>query len=87
VLQSGQATEAVLAAIARSDGTRASVLREMRATEESDGLFGHFRFDRYGDITPGRYTILRVTADVPSGERVQGLENAVAEGVIEVPTD
>ena len=87
VLQSAQATEAVLTAIARSDGTRASVLRELRATEEADGLFGHFRFDRYGDITPGRIAILRVTADVPRGERVPGLENAVVERVIEVPTD
>jgi ABC-type branched-subunit amino acid transport system substrate-binding protein len=86
-LQSAQATETVLAAIARSDGTRASVLGELRATEESDGLFGHFRFDRFGDVTPGRITILRVTADVPPDERVPGLENAVAERVIEVPTD
>ena len=76
-----------MTAIARSDGTRESVLRELRATEESDGLFGHFRFDSYGDITPARFTILRVTADVPRGERVPGLPNAVAEGVIEVPTD
>ena len=87
VLQSAQATEAVLAAIADSDGTRASVLRELRATEESDGLFGHFRFDRYGDITPARFAILRLTADVPRDERVPGLENAVAERVIEVSAD
>jgi branched-chain amino acid transport system substrate-binding protein len=87
VLQSMQATEGVLAAIAGSDGTRSSVLRELRATEESDGLFGHFRFDRYGDITPARITILRVTADVPQGEQVPGLEGAVVERVIEVPTD
>ena len=71
-LQSAQATEAVLAAIARSDGTRASVLSELRATEEADGLFGHFRFDRYGDITPARITILRVTAKVPPGKRIPG---------------
>ena len=63
------------------------MLRELRATEESDGLFGHFRFDRYGDITPARFTILRVTADVPRGKRVPGLENAVAERVVEVLTD
>ena len=86
-LQSAQATESVLAAIARSDGTRTSVLSELRATEEADGLFGPFRFDRYGDITPARITILRVTAKVPPGKRIPGLENAVAERVIEVPTD
>jgi YVTN family beta-propeller protein len=86
-LQSAQATEAVLAAIARSDGTRSSVLRELRAIEESDGLFGHFRFDRYGDITPARLTILRVTADVPPEQRLPGMEGAVVERVIDVPTD
>jgi branched-chain amino acid transport system substrate-binding protein len=87
VLQTAQATEAVLAAIAGSDGTRSSVLQELQATEESDGLFGHFRFDRYGDITPARFVILRVTAQVPPGERVPGLENAVAQRVIEVPAE
>ena len=86
MLRAAQATEAVLTAIARSDGTRASVLRELRATEESDGLFGHFRFDRYGDIAPGRFTILRVTADMPpeSGcrarERSGGARDRGADG-------
>ena len=32
VLEAGQAAELVMAAIARSDGTRASVLRELRAS-------------------------------------------------------
>ena len=36
VLAAAQATETVLAAIARSDGTRASVLRELRATRNTE---------------------------------------------------
>ena len=77
----------MLAAIARSDGTRASVLRELRATDVRDGLIGDFRFDRYGDITPARFTILRMTSDVPRGERVPRIEDAVVDRVIAVPTE
>ena len=77
----------MLAAITRSDGTRASVLRELRATNVRDGLIGDFRFDRYGDVTPARFTILRMTADVPPGKRVPRLEGAVVDRVIAVPTE
>ena len=51
-LQTAQATEVVLQAIERSDGTRASVLRELHATRIRDGLLGSFGFDRHGDMTP-----------------------------------
>jgi ABC-type branched-subunit amino acid transport system substrate-binding protein len=64
-LNAAQATEAVLHAIARSDGTRASVLRELRVTNVKDGILGAFRFDRYGDVTPARIAILRVTGSSP----------------------
>jgi YVTN family beta-propeller protein len=64
-LNAAQATEVVLQAIARSDGTRASVLREVRATDVKDGILGAFRFDRYGDITPARIAILRITGSSP----------------------
>ena len=87
VLEAAQATEIVLAAIARSDGTRASVLRELRATEVRDGLIGDVRFDRYGDVTPARFTVLRMTGDVPPAKRLPRLEDAVVDRVIEVPTD
>ena len=64
-LHAAQATEVVLQAIARSDGTRASVLRELRAIRVKDGILGDFRFDRYGDITPAKITIFRVTGSTP----------------------
>jgi DNA-binding SARP family transcriptional activator/ABC-type branched-subunit amino acid transport system substrate-binding protein/streptogramin lyase len=46
-----QATEVVLGAVARSDGTRASVLAELGRTQIEDGILGSFAFDRNGDMT------------------------------------
>jgi branched-chain amino acid transport system substrate-binding protein len=50
--EAAQATEVLLAAIARSDETRASVVRELFATRVKDGILGSFSFDRNGDIVP-----------------------------------
>ena len=55
-----QATQVLLDAIARSDGTRASVVRELFRTRVEGGLLGSFGFDRNGDITESPVTILRV---------------------------
>ena len=52
VLESAQAAQLVLSAIARSDGTRASVLRNLRASRVTNGILGSFRFDRNGDADP-----------------------------------
>ena len=85
-LQTAQATEVVLQAIARSDGTRASVLRELQATRVRDGLVGDFGFDRHGDIAPARVTILRVTGSTPPGvELPPFMHGAVVDRVITVP--
>jgi ABC-type branched-subunit amino acid transport system substrate-binding protein len=56
-----QAAEILLDAIARSDGTRASVTEELRATTVENGLLGDIRFDRYGDLVEGPVTIYRLT--------------------------
>jgi ABC-type branched-subunit amino acid transport system substrate-binding protein/DNA-binding beta-propeller fold protein YncE len=85
-LQAGQATEIVLQAIARSDGTRASVLRELQAIEVKDGILGDFRFDRYGDITPTKIAIFRVTGSTSPNVRLPSyLEGAVVDRVVTVP--
>ena len=55
-----QATEVLLDAIARSDGTRASVVRELFATSVTDGLLGSFGFDANGDISESPVTIVRI---------------------------
>jgi ABC-type branched-subunit amino acid transport system substrate-binding protein/streptogramin lyase len=79
------AAEVVLQAIARSDGTRASVLRSLRSLHVTDGILGTFTFDR-GDISPARATVLRVTGSTPKGVRLPiFLEGATVERVIEVP--
>jgi ABC-type branched-subunit amino acid transport system substrate-binding protein/DNA-binding beta-propeller fold protein YncE len=86
VLEAAQATELVLSAIARSDGTRASVLQRLRASEVRDGILGSFHFDRQGDMTPGWMTILRITRPVPEGEGfASGLHGAVVDSVVKVP--
>jgi ABC-type branched-subunit amino acid transport system substrate-binding protein len=83
VLEAAQATELVLGAIARSDGTRASVLEQLRAGGEKDGILGTFRFDDEGDMTPGRISIVRITRPV-DGYPVN-LEGAVLARVMNVP--
>jgi len=87
VLEAGQAAQLVLDAIARSDGTRASVLEELRASKVEDGILGSFRFDDSGDITAASIPILRVTGATPPGSGLpEGLQGAVVDRVIKVPT-
>jgi branched-chain amino acid transport system substrate-binding protein len=65
-----QAAEILLDAIARSDGTRASVNRELRATRVEDGILGDIRFDEEGDLVEGPVTIYRFTRKGPTVDRV-----------------
>ena len=55
-----QATELLLDAIARSDGTRASVNWELRRSRSEDGILGDIRFDANGDLVEAPVTIFRV---------------------------
>jgi len=73
-LEAAQATEVLLQAIARSDGTRASVVHELFATRVKDGILGSFSFDRNGDIVPRPVGVYRF-------ERGK----FVTEGVVRVP--
>jgi ABC-type branched-subunit amino acid transport system substrate-binding protein/DNA-binding beta-propeller fold protein YncE/predicted Ser/Thr protein kinase len=77
-----QATEALLAAIARSDGTRASVVRELHEVRVVNGPLGPFRFDRYGNSTINYTTILRVVKKSPPGSDTR---HAVIDRVLSVP--
>ncbi len=54
------AAELLLDAIARSDGTRASLNRQLRATYDPRGILGPIRFDENGDLTSGAVTIFRI---------------------------
>ena len=55
-----QAVEVLLQAIARSDGTRRSVLEQLHATHVENGVLGSFRFDARGDTSPRVITVDRV---------------------------
>jgi branched-chain amino acid transport system substrate-binding protein len=66
----GQSTEVLLDAIARSDGTRASVVEELFATKVENGILGSFSFDRYGDIDPAPVGIYRLQGGKVVGDSV-----------------
>ena len=66
----------LLTAVARSDGTRASVIDELFRVRLSDSLIGDIAFDDRGDVVRGAVTVLRVT-------RGEGSTNtASAEGAV-----
>ncbi len=79
-----QAAEVVVDAIARSDGTRASVLDALFRTRVRDGLLGDFDFDARGDITESPVTILRV-AHAGRSTRIMSVEGGVVERVSRPP--
>jgi branched-chain amino acid transport system substrate-binding protein len=74
--EAAQATEVLLDAIARSDGTRASVVEELFAANVENGILGSFTFDRYGDIDPAPVGVYRY-----HGGRI------VVDGVVRTPLD
>jgi branched-chain amino acid transport system substrate-binding protein len=55
-----QATEVLLDAIAASDGTRASVTRNLFRTRVTKGILGDFEIDENGDTTAGGVTMYRI---------------------------
>jgi ABC-type branched-subunit amino acid transport system substrate-binding protein len=61
-----QAAEILLDAIARSDGTRSSVTRELFRTDVEDGILGDIRFDENGDLVEAPVTSSASPASVPS---------------------
>ena len=55
-----QAVDVILGAIAKSDGTRASVTANLMNAHVSNGILGTFHFDSNGDTTAGAVSIYRV---------------------------
>jgi branched-chain amino acid transport system substrate-binding protein len=60
-----QATEVLVDAIAASDGTRASVTRNLFGTRVEKGILGSFEIDANGDTTAARVTIYRIERGKP----------------------
>lgn len=71
-----QATEVLLRAIGRSNGTRASVVRELLRTRIADGLLGEVAFDANGDLTHAPVTIVRVTGTGGTSNTILSHEGA-----------
>ena len=86
LLEAAQATELVLRAIARSDGSRESVLEKLKASRVKNGILGDFRFDRNGDLTPAVVPVIHITGSTPPSARLPAhLQGAVIDRVIRVP--
>ena len=71
-----QSAEILLDAIARSDGTRASVTKQLFKTNIENGILGNVSFDRNGDPTSAPITIYRVVG------KAGGPDGFVADRVI-----
>jgi DNA-binding beta-propeller fold protein YncE/ABC-type branched-subunit amino acid transport system substrate-binding protein len=86
--QTLQAAELMLAAIARSDGTRGSVLRELRGLRDKDTVLGPSGFDANGDVTPEHVTVFRITGRTPrSANLVSDFRGSVPVRVVSIPSN
>jgi Periplasmic binding protein len=75
-----QATDILLDSIARSDGTRPSVTRELRRTIIEDGILGDIRFDQNGDLVEAAGTIFRLAGRRAIVDRVITVRSASRRG-------
>jgi branched-chain amino acid transport system substrate-binding protein len=81
VAYAAQATEVLLGAIARSNGTRASISRELLTTTVKDGLTGPSAFDARGDPTLAPVAIYRVDSGAPRQPH-QGGQGLILDTVV-----
>jgi ABC-type branched-subunit amino acid transport system substrate-binding protein len=85
-LYAAAATETMLDAIARSDGSRASVTRALRTTRLRDTVVGPLAFNRFGEPVPSPITVARAERGDQSREPIFfDLSGAVLEDVITPP--
>ncbi len=80
-----EAAEIVVDAIARSDGTRSSILDELRRTRMTSGVFGGFAFNRDGDMTPAPFAILRITGGRGALGLASDFRGAVVDRTVRAP--
>jgi ABC-type branched-subunit amino acid transport system substrate-binding protein len=74
--------EVALAALARSDGSRASMLDALFSTRIEHGLVGRISFNRDGDIELNPITVLRVA---PGARSTPDFPDVVVDSVQHVP--
>lgn len=65
-----QATDMMLAAIARSDGMRPSVVHQLFRTRVTGGILGNFTVSKSGDLAPTAVVIARSTVQPPGSTPV-----------------
>jgi branched-chain amino acid transport system substrate-binding protein len=82
-LYAAAAMEVALDALARSDGTRASMLKALFRTRIDNAPLGPVSFDRNGDIESNAVTVLRVA---PGARSVRDLADVVVDSVQRVPS-
>ena len=81
-----QAAELLLDAIARSDGTRDSVVAALRRTRLKRGLLGSIAFNSEGDMTRAAVTVFRALRGGGSGP-VTSTDGAETVRIISVPSE
>jgi ABC-type branched-subunit amino acid transport system substrate-binding protein len=81
----GGAAELLLAAIARSDGTRASVSQELLSLHIRHGILGDMRIDRNGDPVTAPVTIFRMKAGARNDTGVIDNQGALVDRVVVPP--
>jgi branched-chain amino acid transport system substrate-binding protein len=75
-----QATQVLLDAIERSDGSRASVAEELFKTDVKGGILGDFQIDENGDTTLGTVTFFQVKGGAPEFVKTITPESSFVEG-------
>jgi DNA-binding SARP family transcriptional activator/ABC-type branched-subunit amino acid transport system substrate-binding protein/DNA-binding beta-propeller fold protein YncE len=81
----GGAAELLLAAIASSDGTRASVARALIGAHIRHGILGDLRIDANGDPTTAAVTIFRMRAHARNDTGEVDNQGAIVDRVITPP--
>jgi branched-chain amino acid transport system substrate-binding protein len=72
-----QSAEILLDAIARSDGTRSSVTKELFKTRVENGILGDIRFDKNGDPVEAPVTIWRVVRPSSRASKGQAVDRVI----------
>jgi branched-chain amino acid transport system substrate-binding protein len=85
--EAAQATEALLDAIERSDGTRVSVLRELFDLRIENGILGSFSFDENGDMTPATISVFRIAGKRGEADAPDFYGGADFDRIVRVPPD
>jgi branched-chain amino acid transport system substrate-binding protein len=75
-----QAAKVLLDAIERSDGTRASVAKELFNTDVKGGILGDFKIDENGDTSLGTVTFFQVKGGEPVFVKLITPEASFVEG-------